>query len=137
MSAFISRLVRLVLATVSPADSKQATALVAKYRADGGGSNRTNWSQVTAVLSAVLACVRTGKAVELTAFYTDQAGGKSPAYNLAHRQLSAGVIRPMWHRVQVVALVGCQADGKGAVSGTPNTTAKMGPGVRLFVVPVA
>ena len=146
MREFISRLVSLVLGKSNQADVKQAVALVAQYRANNGGSNRTNWMMVTDMLTCVLACIRTGKAIEITDLYTGNwlpqvSSGKSPAYNLAHRQLSAGVIRPLWHRVQVVALVRCQSDGKGTVTGTPSSTARFGasstPEVRLFIVPVA
>lgn len=132
----MSQSVTLAVVKATAPDTAQASRTVDQYRANGGGSNRTNWTQVTAVLCAVLCAIRTGKAVEVTDLYQSAIGGKSPAYNMAHRQLSAGVIRPLWHKVQVVALTGATG-GKGTVTGTPNTTVPMGAGVRLFVVPVA
>lgn len=134
MKSFIARIVTWLLAKITPADVKSAASIVNEYRANGGGSNRTNWTQVQGILSAVITVIRTGRAVEITGFYMDQIGTKSPAYNLAHRQLSAGVIRPYWHRVQVVALVDATVKGS-EVSGVPNTTIPMGTGVRLFLVP--
>lgn len=134
MLSFIARIVTFLVAKVTPVDAKSAHAIVAKYRAEGNGSNRTKWSQVEGVLTAVLAVTRTGRAVEVTALYLDQVGTKSPAYNLVHRQLSQGAIRPYWHNVQVLALVNVTAKGS-EISGVPNTTVPMGSNVRLFLVP--
>lgn len=130
----MSHSVTLTLAKVGQRDATTASRAIAIYRADGQGSNRTNWEQVTNVLACVLAVVRTGLAVEITDLYAHQVGTKSPAYNLAHRQLSQGAIRPMWENVQVVALQNV-TNGKGSVTGTPNTTAPVGPGIRLFLAP--
>lgn len=124
-----------VLARVTAGDQATASRAIAIYRADGQGSNRTNWTQVTAVLACVLAVVRSGKAVEITDLYAGQIGTKSPAYNLAHRQLSAGAIRPMWENVQVVCMIDCKDGKAGTVTGTPTTTVPMGAGVRLFLAP--
>jgi hypothetical protein len=124
----------LTLAKPGQPDTTTARRCIAIYRADGQGSNRTNWEQVTSVLACVLAVVRTGLSVEITALYAGQAGTKSPAYNLAHRQLSQGAIRPMWENVQIVALQNV-TNGKGTVTGTPNSTAPVGPNIRLFLAP--
>lgn len=131
----MSQSVTLSVAKATAGDQATARRAIAIYRADGLGSNRTNWAQVTAVLASVLAVVRSGKAVEVTDLYAGQVGTKSPAYNLAHRQLSAGAIRPMWNNVQVVSLIDCKDGKAGTVTGTPNTTVPMGAGVRLFLAP--
>lgn len=118
---------------VSAVDSKRAAALVAEYRSNGNGSNRANWERIQIVLSAVLAVIRTGSPVEITAAFAGESG-KSPAYNVAHRQLSAGVIRPNWENVQIVALVDVRQNGKN-VTGTPSSTATFARSPRVFICP--
>lgn len=133
-------LVTLTVGKVAPADAKTASEVVGKAREAGELSNRTNLVRMVGILSAVLAVVRTGKAVEVTDLFpdTDPTTGKvqtAPAYHLAHRSLSAGVVRPAWHKVRVVPMVtSTVTTGKGTVSGETSTTAKVGK-VRLFVAP--
>lgn len=125
--------ITLTLSPVGKADQHKAHQAVDQYRADGNGSNRTNWSRLALVAGAIATVVRTGKAVEVTELFADQIDAKAPAYNIAHRALSAGLVRPDWHAVRVVALADCQT-GKGTVTGVSNTTARTGR-VRLFYVP--
>lgn len=134
MERVIVNTLTLVIVAIAQGDLKSAQTIVAKYRDENGGSNRANWSRIIGVLSAVLTVVRTGTPVEVTAFY-DGEPGKSPAYNIVHRQLSAGVIRPFWQNVQVVALMGAKQTGK-SVTGTPNSTATFAQGARVFICPV-
>lgn len=124
----------LVIVAIASGDFKTAQTLVAKYRDANGGSNRANWSRITNVLSAVLTVERTGKPVEVTEFYAGETG-KSPAYNIVHRQLSAGVIRPHWKNVQVVAVMGAKTSGK-SITGTPDSRATFAEGARVFICPV-
>lgn len=123
--------ITLTLTTVTKADQAKADQAVDQYRTNGGGSNRTNWSRLALVAGAIATVLRTGKAVEVTGLFTDTEA-KAPAYNIAHRALSAGAVRPDWHRVRVVALADCQT-AKGSVTGVSNTTARTGH-VRLFYV---
>jgi hypothetical protein len=133
-------LVTLTVGKVSPADSKTAGEVASKAREAGELSNRTNYARMVSMLASVLAVVRTGKAVEITDLFpaTDPTTGKTqtaPAYHLAHRTLSAGVLRPTWHKVRIVPMVAStMTTGKGTVSGETSTTAKVGR-VRLFVAP--
>ena len=125
--------ITLNTATPTKSDRTFGTESVDAYRTAGNGSNRTNWSRLAEVSARVACAIRTGKSVEVTDLFADQTGAKSPAYNLAHRTLSAGLIRPDWHNVRVVALADCKS-GRGSVSGTSNTTARVG-NVRLFFCP--
>lgn len=126
-------MITLNTAKPSPADQKFGQESVEAYRTAGNGSNRTNWSRLAQVSARVACAIRTGKSVEVTDLFADQTEAKSPAYNLAHRTLSAGLIRPEWHNVRVVALADCQSN-RTTVSGTSNTTARVGS-VRLFLTP--
>lgn len=126
--------ISFILSAITAGDLASAKSIVADYRDANGGSNRANWTRIVQVLSAVLTVVRTGKPVEVTAFY-DGETGKSPAYNIVHRQLSAGVIRPHWKNVQVVALMGAKESGK-SVTGTPDSRATFAHGARVFICPV-
>jgi len=110
-----------------------ATKAVTEYRDNGNGSNRTNWDRMTAILSAVLTVTQTGRSVEITDLFTETT--KAPAYHLAHRSLSAGVIRPEWSAVQVVTIRNAGMTAKGStVTGDSTTTGLVGT-VRIFLVP--
>lgn len=110
-----------------------AEAMVAEYKANGLGSNRTNWSRLAEITARLAVVNGTGKAVEVTDLFTDTEA-KAPAYNIAHRALSAGLVRPTWHTVRVIALAECKAGKGNTVTGISNTTARVGQ-VRLFYVP--
>lgn len=122
---------------VTAGASRQAVATVTEYRENGNGSNRTKWERVTAVLSAVLTVIETGLPVEITDLFTET-DAKAPAYHLAHRILSAGVVRPEWANVQVVTMrTGTITTGKGGtITGETTTTGKVGT-VRVFITPVS
>lgn len=123
--------------------AKQGNAHVDQYRADGGGSNRTDWQRLALIAGAVATVLATGKSVEVTDYFPDTyklAGGvskpvTSPAYNVAHRPLSVGAVRPDWHKVQVHSLVDVTVKGS-THTGTSNTTARIGA-CRLYFSPVA
>lgn len=126
---------KTTVTTTKITDSKvaEASRAVAQYRDNGNGSNRTNWDRMTAILSAVLTVVQTGKSVEITNLFTETT--KAPAYHLAHRSLSAGVIRPEWSAVQVVTIRNAGITAKGStVTGDSTTTGLVGT-VRIFLVP--
>jgi hypothetical protein len=108
--------------TPKPTDLKQATAIVTAYRNAGNGSNRTQWSRMTAMLACVLYVLRTGNPAEVTDLFTD---GTSPVYHQAHRMLSAGVLRDYWSQVTVESV---------RPDGTTTTTGKVGQ-VRTYIVP--
>lgn len=127
-------LVTLVILAIASGDARTATAMFTKYRDAGNGSNRTNPTRVVGVLSGVLTVIRTGRPVEVTEFYKGEQG-ISPAYNIVHRQLSHGLIRPMWHKVQTVALVDVVQKGN-KVTGRPDTRATFAQGARVFLCPV-
>lgn len=123
----------LLLGQVVPSVRNEALHIVSKAQADRVISNRSNVSRYTEMLAAVLSVLQSGKAVEITDLKWD--GSKAPAYNLAHRMLSAQLIRPYFHRVQVVALHRKSIVEQGdTIKGITNTTAPVGE-VRLFVAP--
>ena len=130
----------VTVAKVRPADTKQATELVAKAKANGELSNRANLARMAGVLAGVLTVISTGKAVEITDLFpaTDPTTGKaqgSPAYHLAHRSLSADLIRPNWHKVTVVPMLAdTVTTDKATITGETSTTAKVGR-VRVFLAP--
>ena len=124
MSAMLTIQTRKVTAQVT----KQATALVATYRENGLGSNRTNWARTIALLGAVTTAIATGDAVEVTEFFPENGSGKQ--YHLAHRALSSGVVRPNWAEVTVVVLRNAETNGK-TVTGETTTTGKG----RVFIAP--
>ena len=126
---------KTTVTTTAITDSRvaQASRAVTEYRDNGNGSNRTNWDRMTAILSAVLTVVQTGKSAEITNLFTETT--KAPAYHLAHRSLSAGVIRPEWSAVQVVTIRNAGMTAKGStVTGDSTTTGLVGT-VRIFLVP--
>lgn len=127
-------LITLIILAITAGDSREATSMFTAYRDAGNGSNRTNPVRVVGVLSAVLSVIRTGRPVEVTSFYEGE-NGISPAYNIVHRQLSHGLIRPMWHKVQTVALVDVVQKGN-KVTGRPDTRATFAQGARVFICPV-
>lgn len=104
--------------------AKRAGQMVAQYRANGGGSNRTNWERLTVILTAVLIVVETGAEVEVTDAITD---GTSPVYHQIHRILGTDLIRPYWHKVTVTTV---------KENGDTTTTGKAGT-VRAYIVPTA
>lgn len=123
----------LLLGQVVPSVRNEALHIVSKAQADRVISNRSNVSRYTEMLAAVLSVLQSGKAVEITDLKWD--GSKAPAYNLAHRMLSAQLIRPYFRQVQVVALDKKSIVQLGdTIKGTTNTTAPVGE-VRLFVAP--
>lgn len=135
------RVYTLTTAKIRPADLTTAQRMVAEYRDNGNGSNRTKWERVTIVLASVLTAIHTGKSVNLTDVFTgrdgtnDERETSSSGYNIAHRALSHGAIRPFWHEVQIVALTETK-HGKNTVTGVSNTTLPIGQ-VEVFVsVPV-
>lgn len=104
--------------SVRATDAKAAATAVTAYRAEGGGSNRTNWPRLERLLAAVFTVITTGTAVDISDLFP--MGDK--VYHLAHRALSADLIRPYWPQVQVVALKG--AEWKGSVVTGESDTAK-------------
>jgi len=123
----------LALGQVLPSVRSEALHIVSKAQADRVISNRSNVSRYTEMLAAVLSVLQTGRSIEITDLKWD--GSKAPAYNLAHRMLSAQLIRPYFDRVQVVALSTKTIVQNGSsIEGTTNTTAPVGE-VRLFVAP--
>lgn len=126
--------ITLTLNSVALSDYAVARKMVSEYREANGGSNRANWERIISVLASVLHVVRTGMPVDVTDIYADSVG-KAPAYNVLHRQLSAGVIRPLWQSVQAVALINVTYKGKTVV-GTPSSTARFDQGAKLFICPV-
>lgn len=116
----------LTIGKVRPADFKSAQKALTEYRNAGNGSNRTNWVRMADVLASVLAVIRSGQSVEVTEMFHPttwgQKPGLAPAYNLAHRALSADLIRPYWHKIQVHALMRVETVGS-TVRGISNTTA--------------
>jgi hypothetical protein len=110
--------ISLTLRNASPQDAKQATAIVAKYRESGNGSNRANWERVTLLLSAVLTVLRTGDSVEVSSLFP--AGGSDKVYHTAHRALSHGAIRPYWGNVVVIGMRNTTRNGK-TVTGETTT----------------
>ena len=123
--------VTLTLVTPAARVAAAGKAAVADYRNAGCGSNRTQWGRLQAVLTACMAVVATGKAVEGTADFAEAMGGCA-AYNLVHRPLSTDLVRPYWNNLQVYALRNIR-ESKGQVTGESSTTAKTG--VRLFIGP--
>lgn len=118
---------------VIPSVRSEALHIVSKAQAERVISNRSNVSRYTEMLAAVLSVLKGGKAVEISNLEWE--GSKAPAYNLAHRMLSAQLIRPYFHQVQVVALDKKTIVQLGeTIKGTTNTTAPVGD-VRLFVCP--
>ena len=135
--------ITLTVAKVPANLAKQGKSQIDQYRNDGGGSNRTDWERLALIAGAIATVLATGKSVEVTDYFPDTyklAGGvtkpiTSPGYNVAHRPLSAGAIRPEWHNVQVHSLV--EVTVKGSThTGTSNTTARIGS-CRLYFSPVA
>ena len=130
----------VTVAKVSPALAKQAGEIVAKAKADGLLSNRANLSRMAGVLAGVLTVTKTGQAVEITDLFpaTDPTTGKAqtaPAYHLAHRALSADLVRPNWHKVRIVPMITDTVTiAKTTITGETSTTAKVGR-VRLFIAP--
>lgn len=114
----------------TPARVKEAATLTAAMRDAGQGSNRSNWLRIEALLAAVLQVLASGQPCEVTDLFG--VAGSSPAYNVLHRTLSAGPLRPYWSQVQALALVDCAEQGK-SITGTTNTTARE---ARLFICPV-
>ena len=123
-------MITLTLSPVTPVSAKAAAAAVIAYCENNFASNRTNWVRVTGTLAAALTVTQTGKAVEVTALYPASNG--APLYNVAHRVLSVGAIRPYWSAVRIVVLKDWTETGK-TVTGTPSSTAKAG---RVFLAPV-
>lgn len=117
MSQVLTLHTRKVTATVT----KQATALVATYRASGAGSNRANWARTIALLGAVLTAIKSGDAVDVTDIFPIDGAGKQ--YHVAHRALSSGMVRPYWEQVTVVVLKDATV-AKGKVTGESTTTGK-------------
>jgi hypothetical protein len=142
--------VTLTVTKVTQAQAKAGQVAVAKAGEAGELSNRTNRPRLAGIVSAVLAVIATGKAVEITDLFpaVDPITGKpntAPAYHLAHRSLSASLVRPNWHKVIVVPIVTSTAKvGKPTkastsvsaftITGDTSTTAKVGT-VRLFLAP--
>lgn len=118
----------ITVAQVSDEAREESNRMVAAY-AETNGSNRTNWGRVEAVLAAVLTVLATGASVEVT---DDFIGGTSPMYNIVHRCLSMGLIRPHWHQVKVLVLFNTTQKG-AKVTGTKSSTIREG---RAFIVPV-
>jgi hypothetical protein len=126
--------ITLTLTTVTAADAKRAAKALADYRESNRTSNRTNWSRMTEVLTAVYAAVRSGDSVEVTSILaTRKADEITSAYNLVHRMLSANALRPHWDSVMVHALTNYVREGN-TVTGTSNTTAK---DALVFITPTA
>jgi hypothetical protein len=130
---------------VRPADTATAVAQIAEARANGLLSNRSNPSRMAGILASVLTVMATGRGVEVSdLFMFDDKGnpvpfGKTSAYNLAHRPLSASQIRPHWENVQVVALVRSTITEKSGakwatITGESSTTAGLDL-ARVFLVP--
>jgi hypothetical protein len=120
----------LTLSPVPSVCAKRAATEVANYRESNRTSNRTNWARVVNTLAAVLTVIKTGDSVEVTDLYPASDG--APLYNLAHRVLSVGAIRPYWDSVRIVVLKSATDAGK-SVTGEPSSTTKVG---RVFICPV-
>jgi len=94
---------------VSAAAAKAAENMIKEYRANGGGSNRTNWERTRVILSAILTVLKNGIPVEVSE--SVEATGSASAYHIAHRVLSTDLMRPYWESVQVVALKNAVRNG--------------------------
>jgi hypothetical protein len=105
--------------SVTPKAAKAAADAVEQFRANGGGSNRTNWARTEAILASVLVVVATGTPVDISSSVV--ATGSSSAYHLAHRVLSTDLLRPYWGSVQVLALKNAVWNGS-EVTGESSTT---------------
>lgn len=114
---------------VKPQNALSASRLVTEYRESGLSSNRGNWARMTALLAAVETAIETNSAVDITTLFPADANGKQ--YHTAHRALSAGIIRPLWHKVTIVVLSEAKVKGD-TVKGESTTTGKG----QVFVVPV-
>jgi len=103
--------VSIQVVPVRQADTTLAVAQINEARANGLLSNRSNPFRMAGILASVLTVMATGRGVEVSnLFMFDEKGnpvpfGKTSAYNLVHRPLSASQIRPHWENVQVVALM--------------------------------
>ena len=104
---------------VSPKSAKFAAEAVEKFRTNGGGSNSTNWARLEALLAAVVQVCSNGVPVEITA--SVEASGSASAYHVAHRALSAELLRPYWGEVQIVALRNVVRNGD-EITGESSTT---------------
>lgn len=123
----------ITISQVSPVDTKRATALVAKYRESGLGSNRGNWARTIQVLAFVLTVLR-GKSVETTLAFplADDARGGKALYHTAHRAMSSGLLRPYWDDIYVVGLRDCVQVGDVVTGETTTTNAE-----RVFFLPAS
>jgi hypothetical protein len=115
------RKVTFILRKVKPINAKSATQLVTEYRVSGLGSNRAEWSRITALLAAVMTATETNSAVDITALFPANASDKQ--YHTAHRALNAGIIRPLRHNVRIVVLESARVKGD-TVEGETTTTGK-------------
>ena len=120
---------QLVVQKVKPQNALSASRLVTEYRENGLGSNRANWARMTALLAAVETAIETNSAVDITELFPADASGKQ--YHTAHRALSAGIIRPLWHKVSIVVL--SDAKVRGHIATGESTTTGNG---KVFVIPV-
>lgn len=93
------------------AHARAAVDAIDTYRAEGGGSNRTDWPRMTALLAAAIAVCATGIPVELTQF---------DGYHVAHRALKPAPFAPYWAKVQVVALRNVTREG-ATITGESDT----------------
>lgn len=108
--------IRLSLSTPTPADMKRAEAEVARYRAEGIGSNRQNWERLPALLARYAIAERGGHA------RLPEIAGNSPVYNRAWRAMRSALSDEQWEMIKVCAVY----------NGRFTTTAKQG---HAYVVP--
>ncbi len=104
------------------------------YRDAGNGSNRSNWERIISVFAGVICVMRTGMPVDVTDAYANQ-GGKAPAYNVLHAQLSAPLIRPNWQDIQAVGLIDVAKQGN-KITGRKSSTARFDQGTHVLICPV-
>ena len=131
--------VTLTLTTPAARVATAGTKAIAEFRNSGGGSNRSQWARMEAVLIACMTVVATGKAVEITDDFffakgEEVADGTSPWYNTVHRVLSTEIVRPYWENVKPYALVNVR-EANGQVTGTSRTEKATKAGMRLFIGP--
>ena len=130
----------ITLITTKPSASVAARArkTVAAYReafraAKRKGGGKTDWDRTEAIVAACITVMETGKSVEVTEeFMKSPRWGLGPAYHLAHRALDTELMAQYWPYVKPVAIVNSKDEGKGKVTGTSHTMAKV---ARLFYSP--
>jgi hypothetical protein len=108
---------------VSQAVARRANAIIDNARAQGAGSNRTDWARTLTLLAACEQVIAFGVPVVVSV--------GTPAYHITHRALNTGILRPYWSKVQVVALRDVKWEGS-VVSGETDTVR----GTTVLICPV-